>query len=1113
MSRQPVLKQLAASRDREAAGGLLRLVGLVVAAVALAVALWWLNGPPHPPSSPPDWERVRHILTGSYLPYEDVIYLAASIGWLALLHLGLSIALRLSALGLVGLGEGAAWARRALRLSDLITIPIVRRIVDGAVAGTLVLAAWLPSAARLKAEGAVPIQPSVTATALVQAGEHGPGTDPSADWSEEPEEEGYSSVSYTVVQGDTLWDIARRFYGDGSLYPRIFEANTGRVMADEELFTDPRLIRPGWVLEVPLPAANVEPVEGGLAYRVRQGDSLWRIAESFLGDGLRWGEIWNLNQGQDMGGGRRFTDPSLILPGWVLQLPVEVTPPTEGSTPAQPEPPSPTAPPPTSEPPITPEATPGAGSWATPTLPEHPSSGGRDRSWWVPSSEAVVAGALGLGAAGAVAVAARRLVGSNGRKALRIVARSRQARNSGRGDAGRVILAAQSLLEALAELGFEDPRVVTCRESKRALEFMLDCAPGEAQAVARSRHMVGRRLACSIDGAAENSTRVRLRLSRFQRLAGLLVSDGRATDALLLVPVGANGDGVHYLNLGAVGSVLIVGSEHEAYAVVSAWLATLAAAYPPQCLAFLTNGEAIHKLGGLASLPHMRMADEHLPSRSLGGLAGELEETIIARGANGRVVSRAGLMALVGLSCDVKEDIETLSTVLRRGPEHRIYTVAVLERLPDPQLIDAFGAGVVFGGSVTESELDAGAESGPRPGELALSVGREPPVTLTPVVVRAVRHAPPVPDGESLPTLMSRGEPAEADEGSRDGVEGPVESPDGDEGLAAPVEQAAEVDTGEEPPRDAVPGVAQPDTPTQEAPPDEAPLAATSAAGGSGPTRQLSLLETGSVDTAREGGEVPGTGPLFAVNCFGSFRVEAGAREVSQWTIQKARELLAYLIARGGNAVLREEAAEALWPEGGLEQMQHLLSNAAYYLRRALKSVTADPDLQFLATSGQRYHLRCDLFRVDVDAFEGHLRRAESLQGADALSEYERALALYRGDFLGGEPYEWAATYRREYQRKFIAAAHSAARLAMECRDMSKPTDFYRAILARDPIDEEAARGLMRCYAKAGDLNGVRKVYKVLAESLRRDLDDEKAEPLPETTALFRELTGQRLGS
>ena len=77
----------------------------------------------------------------------------------------------------------------------------------------------------------------------------------------------------------------------------------------------------------------------------------------------------------------------------------------------------------------------------------------------------------------------------------------------------------------------------------------------------------------------------------------------------------------------------------------------------------------------------------------------------------------------------------------------------------------------------------------------------------------------------------------------------------------------------------------------------------------------------------------------------------------------------------------------------------------------------------------------------------------------------------------------------------------------MDCRDIPKAMEFCRGILARDLMDEEAARGLIRCYAKLGDVNGVRKVYKVLCESLRRELEDENAEPLPGTTALFRELT------
>ena len=47
----------------------------------------------------------------------------------------------------------------------------------------------------------------------------------------------------------------------------------------------------------------------------------------------------------------------------------------------------------------------------------------------------------------------------------------------------------------------------------------------------------------------------------------------------------------------------------------------------------------------------------------------------------------------------------------------------------------------------------------------------------------------------------------------------------------------------------------------------------------------------------------------------------------------------------------------------------------------------------------------------------------------------------------------------------------------------------------------------MRCHAQLGDGNSVRRTFKVLTESLRRELEDAKAEPLPETSGLLRELT------
>ncbi len=54
-----------------------------------------------------------------------------------------------------------------------------------------------------------------------------------------------SSQSYTVVKGDCLWTIAKRFYGDGKKYKYIYETNKN-IIGD-----NPNLIYPGQILTIP----------------------------------------------------------------------------------------------------------------------------------------------------------------------------------------------------------------------------------------------------------------------------------------------------------------------------------------------------------------------------------------------------------------------------------------------------------------------------------------------------------------------------------------------------------------------------------------------------------------------------------------------------------------------------------------------------------------------------------------------------------------------------------------------------------------------------------------------------------------------------------------------
>lgn len=78
---------------------------------------------------------------------------------------------------------------------------------------------------------------------------------------------------------------------------------------------------------------------------VNEGDSLWRLAQRRLGSGRRYTELWQANKGRVMPDGKRFTDPDLIYPGWVLALPDQPVPaPAEAATPPPTTTPTPPAP-------------------------------------------------------------------------------------------------------------------------------------------------------------------------------------------------------------------------------------------------------------------------------------------------------------------------------------------------------------------------------------------------------------------------------------------------------------------------------------------------------------------------------------------------------------------------------------------------------------------------------------------------------------------------------------------------------------------------------------------------------------------------------------------------
>lgn len=72
----------------------------------------------------------------------------------------------------------------------------------------------------------------------------------------------------------------------------------------------------------PASAPSPKPEQPTTTYVVERHDSLWSIAETSLGDGMRWREIRDLNIGRPQPDGRALRgDSDVIQPGWTLVVP------------------------------------------------------------------------------------------------------------------------------------------------------------------------------------------------------------------------------------------------------------------------------------------------------------------------------------------------------------------------------------------------------------------------------------------------------------------------------------------------------------------------------------------------------------------------------------------------------------------------------------------------------------------------------------------------------------------------------------------------------------------------------------------------------------------------
>lgn len=236
----------------------------------------------------------------------------------------------------------------------------------------------------------------------------------------------------------------------------------------------------------------------------------------------------------------------------------------------------------------------------------------------------------------------------------------------------------------------------------------------------------------------------------------------------------------------------------------------------------------------------------------------------------------------------------------------------------------------------------------------------------------------------------------------------------------------------------------------------------------------------------------PDRDPPLSIRLFGALEVRLSGQPLPRLRSRKGEWLLALLVLRDGQPVLRDWLAETLWPDSSPEAALTSLRQSLKDLRSAL----GDQAWRLQKAGGRRLALELSHARVDLHEFRTLLEVGD----AESLA---RAVALYRGPLLEGCREPWLQADREQYERAYLGALERLSREAEARGDLALAAGYLRRAAATVPGSEPVHRSLMAVLSRSGETQAAIEVYQRLRRWLHREC---AAEPDAETTALYQRI-------
>jgi len=237
-------------------------------------------------------------------------------------------------------------------------------------------------------------------------------------------------------------------------------------------------------------------------------------------------------------------------------------------------------------------------------------------------------------------------------------------------------------------------------------------------------------------------------------------------------------------------------------------------------------------------------------------------------------------------------------------------------------------------------------------------------------------------------------------------------------------------------------------------------------------------------------------GPRLRIRALGRTEVLADETALGgRWLAQRPGQMLKYLVSQRTRSVLLDEVAYALWPDSGYAAQSNV-RHTMHRLRRRLEPARSNrAESTFIITREGAYSLSRDHVLVDADEFEDLVRTGLPALESDprrGRALLERALDLYRGDFLADEPYaDWALDERGRLRDLAAHVLHTLARIDEQANDLEAAYLHLRRLAELEPLDIHVQRDLLAVCLRRGRRTEARRRYDALWRRSMRELGHE----------------------